>query len=256
MAIVSYLPSNQITQINGFNYIAELQYGSDGQIWGPPEVDAGTASSRATGWAVWDDNPDDGVDSGWINTGYELKSGVNGLSLTTAASAGPVKYSVGTIGIGSIAIRAGVQNQAAMLWTSTIVQFYRGNTLQETVALNDFGVDKTQSWGIGQELVTIQPARTDNDRVEINGASRMVAPEGVYLDSYDTFSQIFAFGPGRGASGSSMSGNSLLTQTKSSFTDWKPLSTTSTPVSAPFSDELLGVEQVPDMLQSPDPGLL
>lgn len=259
MAVVCYLPSNQITQINGYNYIAELQFGSDGQMWGPPELDAGTANSRATGNAVWDGFPDDGIDSGWTGAAYGLKSGPGGLSLDSTDAVSPVTYDVGTISsIGSIAIRAAVQNQAAMLWQSALVRFYRGSTLQETVLLNNFGVDETQSGGIAQELVTVQPARTDNNRVEFFGMLRMEAPAGVWLDSYDTFTQFFSFSGGR--SGSSMSSNSLLTDAKTSLTDWKPLAATgspaSSPVSSPFSDELLGVEQVPDMLQSPDPAML
>ena len=255
MAIVSYVHSGQIAPMSGYNYVAELQYGSDGQMYGPPELDAGTASNKITGNATWDGNPQDGIDSGWLTASYGLQAGTGGLTWDAGGSVGPLTYNVGTLtNISSIKIRAAVQNQAAMLWQDAVLKFYRGSTLQETVNLNSFGPDLTDSGGVAQDLVTIQPANTDNNRVEIVAGFRMIAPMGVYLDSYDAFSQIFSFS-GRPRLNASGSGDSLIEEPIVNL-DAQASSDGLLPASSPFSDDLLGVEQSPDVLQSADPAIL
>lgn len=261
MAIVQYLSSSQITPITGYNYIAELQYGSNGEMYGPPELDAGTATSRKTKVVTWDGYPEDGIDTGWLGSGFGLKSGTAGLVWETLASGSALTYNVGTLSrISSITIRAAVQNQVAMLWRNAEVRFYNGATLREVVPLADFGADKeaTPGGGIAEQLVLIQPAFSDSNRVTVGGEFKILSPAGVWLDSYDAFSQIFAF-TGSGSGGSMLSGasSSLLEAEPMTGAQSGVLPTGDVFATAPLSsDELLEIETAPDVFQSDDPALL
>ena len=259
MALVYYVPSNTITSITGYNYVADLQYGSDGQGWGAPELDAGTANSRVAENVTWDGNPDDGVDSGWLAACYTFQAGANGLTWVTSNAATQLKFGVGTVpSIKQITLRAAVQNEAAMLWRSPVVSFYNGSTLLEDVSLSDFGVDHTPigSGTVGEEVVKITPGYSNTNRVTVSAQVRLTSPAGVYLDSYDIFSQVFAFVQS-GRQGSSMlsgSGSDILDLAPAAQFD--PRATVNQTSTAPFSDELLSTDTVPDMFQSESPTLL
>jgi hypothetical protein len=257
MALVYYVPSNTITPITGYNYVADLQYGSDGQGLGAPELDAGTATSKVAENATWDGNPEDGVDSGWLAASYIFQAGTKGLTWGTNNAAAPLKYNVGTVpSLKQITLRAGVQNQAAMFWRSAVVKFYNGSTLRETVSLSDFGADYTSgnNGTIGEEVVRILPGYTDTNRATVSAQVRMTCPAGVYLDSYDAFSQVFAFVGTRQMS-------SMTAGSDSSSLEVAPITSVEqtvqdVPATTPFSDQLLGVDTAPDMLQSGDPTVL
>ncbi|GEM_PF-3890110 len=260
MALVYYAAANTISSITGYNYVADLQYGSDGQGWGAPELDAGSANSKVTENVTWDGDGDEsnGVDSGWLAACYTFQAGANGLTWVTGNAGSQLKFGVGTVpSIKQITLRAAVQNETEMLWRSTLVSFYNGTTLRESVSLSDFGVDHTPigSGTTGESTVRILPAYSDTNRVTVSAQVRMVSPEGVYPDSYDMFSQVFAFvGTRQGSSMLSGSGSDSLQLAPA--VQFDPRATVNQLAATPFSDELLGTDTVPDMFGSADPTLL
>lgn len=261
MAIVMTLAGSQITPVTGYDYIAELTYGDDSIWWGSPELNAGTADYRTTGETQWDGYPDDGLETGWLHADLHVRGGAGGITWLNTNSEGAVAFDVSSaVRVDRVHLRAAVQAPALMLWRNTQVLFYRGNTLQERVLLAGFGVDRFGSGGTAEAMTTVQPARSDNDHVVVATDFRMAAPAGVWLDSYDVFSQIMINGS-VGAEGTSGTQSSGLLRTSSTSLDMAVFGAAEPTkysgeafATAPLrtSGEVLDIEEEPELLGGSD----
>ena len=180
-----------MTEVSGWDYMAQLSYGQNGDMWGPREITVCGPNYETTGeYMMWDENPDDGVDSGWRQTGLSfdstsLKWGLEGIGVTQDV--------VETDGIDYIDIRTVTKNQAAMLWKNAMVLFYKDGILTEQVDLGSFGSDTMDQPALDEQILRITPENSDNDKVLISGMVKLMAPEGAYPAEDEIFSQIMIY---------------------------------------------------------------
>lgn len=188
MAIVMTMDSQGL-ELSGWNYMAQLGYGQNGDVWGPMEVSTTTPDYDENGaHLTWDENPYDGVDSGYLGAGllYDENLGMGwhvdgqGVNREIAQSDG----------IDYVDIRTVVKNQAAMLWKEAVILFYKDGVVTEQIELGSFGCDTMDAGGIEQQILRITPTNSDNDKFILGGMVRIMAPEGTYLNEDDVFSQI------------------------------------------------------------------
>ena len=192
MAIVMTMDSNQISDLTGWDYSAQLSYGQNGDMYGPMEITTSTPDYNVQGdYMMWDENPYDGVDSGWrgASLSYDEHSvltwGVNGQGSTRPVAASD--------GIDYVDIRTAVKNQAAMLWSNAVVLFYKDGVITQQVWLGSFGVETMATPGVKDQITRITPINSNNDKVVVSGMVKLMAPEGSFPAEDGMFSQILIY---------------------------------------------------------------
>lgn len=176
------------------DYLAELFYGLNGDAWGPNELVAGTPDNLQGTHVIWDENPDDGVDSGWCSIAMFLRPGVTGLQFGVDQMCVPTSSVADSVEISHIDILATVQTQAAIEWSSVTVGFYKDGVHVDEACFAGLEVDQTNGTGtISQQLARITPTVTGCDQVMITGRVRLTAPEGTYPAEDGIFSQIMIY---------------------------------------------------------------
>ena len=190
MAIVMQAMTTDLSMPEGFDYMAELRYGGNGDLWAAPEYDAGrTTGDVESGRTTWDENILDGIDSGLQEV--ELYMDASGIRWTVGGQ--QIMYSPGTFNsIDQIKIIAGVDMQALFSWSDVEVKFYDdGNQIDSWADLDGPTVDQTGDPYASQlgEIFTITPEGTA-DAVRILASVRLGCPEGVYLGENSVFGQI------------------------------------------------------------------
>lgn len=197
MAIVMQMQSAQISEISGSSVMAELRFGTDGNMSGAPEYDLGTSSDTVDGSAVWDGDSSDGVESPWVDVSFSADSTTDLATWSMNNGSGTLSYDQASFGaIQQVQIRSGTLAQASMLWRSLEVNFYKNNQVVDTYTQqNGPSVDQTADPYAGsyQDLLQITPGVTDADKVVITGQVKMTSPEGVYPAENTMFSQILLF---------------------------------------------------------------
>lgn len=179
-------------------FFAEARFGSNGGT-GTPEYDVGSTTSNAvSGRTVWDSDLSNGLNSGWINVSLDAEAGggSNAVSWTvTGGTVVPLLFSGVTYGIiDNVQIVAAVQFPAQMLWRSVLVKFYKAGVLIESFS-ERVGpqVDTTGATPpvAKEQVLTVVPAQTDNDKVVITGQIELVCAAGIYPGPNDIFAQIY-----------------------------------------------------------------
>lgn len=192
MSMIAYVVNDFLSDIQGYDLISQIRWSFNGDWFGYNEIAVGTSYENESGdHVIWDDNIDDGIDTGWRPIQIEFGEGPEGMSidLDGIVATQAVEY---VDGIDYVHIRSAVHSKASMQWSSVTLYFYHDNILTEEIEVSDVGVDTTDTlWGATEEqIVSIYPSESDNDRVVIVGAVRMVAPEGVLPDAFDIISDV------------------------------------------------------------------
>lgn len=173
-------------------YFGTVMYGENGYVDGPATVQAGTGDMPNSGaYLTWDDNPDDGIDSGAV--GVSLRLNTSGGAFEVANS-GDLAFSSGSSGsIHQVTIQADVAGPyMQMSWQKVQVSFYRGGQLVETVDVGDVtaGTLDGTTYGASESIVTVNTNASDYDGVFITGEASLSAAAGVYPDVTDIFGKI------------------------------------------------------------------
>ena len=192
MALVMTMDSSHVTESTGWDYMAQLSHGANGDTWGPMEITTLTPDFNVKGdYMMWDENPYDGVDSGWRPAALSYDEnvgalwGVDGTRVTNAV--------VKSDGIDYIDIRTVAKSQSAMLWSNAAVLFYKHGVLTQQIDLGSFGADTMLIPGVKEQLLHVTPTNTDNDKVVVSGMVKITAPAGAYPAENDIFSQILIY---------------------------------------------------------------
>jgi hypothetical protein len=197
MATGTITTSTTISDVTGYCCIGETRYGSNGGNDGTPEWDTGSVSDQTTGRMKWADDPDDGFDTGLLNTELATSpNGAEGIVFALQASPdSPLLYAPLTFGsIGNVLVRAGAQITSTVRWGNVLVTFYKAGTETESYEYGTtFEVSTTDDSPTGEAMLTVVPEFEDNDQVTIQGSIEMILPAGYYPGPDDMFNQIYVF---------------------------------------------------------------
>jgi hypothetical protein len=216
MATGTFTTSTTISDITGYCCIAETRYGSNGGNEGTPEWDVGSASNQTTGRTKWADDPDDGFDTGLLNTELGTsQGGAEGIGFALQDSPdSPLIYVGVTYGsIGNVLVRAGAQITSTVSWTGVNVTYYKNGNQTETYEYNGtFQVSTTDGSPTAEVILTVVPQFDDNDQVTVQGSIEMVLPAGYYPGPDDMFNQVFVYTASCSSGGGSMLASKLKTK--------------------------------------------
>jgi hypothetical protein len=188
-------PTASISDPSGYSLFADYTAGSNGSFAWVPELHAGSSSSDSVGTqATWDDDLEDGFDTGYVAVGFDANLSA-GTATVTADTDSPATttYSGATGGsIGSVQIRAGAQLAGNVKWSQLSITFWQGTQQGEALTIGSGPqIDTTESSsGTGEQVLVVTPESGAYDHVTITGVLRMEAPVGSYPAYSDLFAQI------------------------------------------------------------------
>lgn len=185
---------DSLSEISGTYYGAVL-FGDNGYAYGTPTACAGTSSNApAYTYTAWDNNLDDGVDSGLVEFGLAINVDGAGAGYFVVRNTAPISFSTGTGGsIEQVTVQADVANSyMEMQWQDVTVSFYSGGQLMETVSLGGLsaGALDGSTSGPAESVVTISTNTSNYDGVYVTGHVRLMAAEGMYPNPTDIFGQV------------------------------------------------------------------
>jgi hypothetical protein len=189
---VLFDPTDFITDATGFQLFANLLFGSNGASEWIPELLCGSPTQYpAYANTVWDENLDDGFDSGNVAVQYDanLATGTTTFS-AGSASAHYAGESGGTVG--SVAVRAQAQGSGAVIWSDLTITFWDGSEVGESLTLATGATAETSdtATGVEEQMLVITPERSGYDHVTVSGTLRMQAGSDYVPESADLFGQI------------------------------------------------------------------
>lgn len=203
MATGAIVNRSQITDPAGYCVAAVARYGSDGD---EPTVRellvSGSSGSQGYGSLAWfPDDPTDGVyDTGLL--AYHLKFPAGGGSTSPVqlqvANASPSTVTFGGRGygtFGSVVVDAVVRINATARWDSLTVDFYKNGSVVDSYTLTASLVADTigSDTETAQAVLTVTPASTDYDSVDISARVELVYPEDEDPDRNDLELRVYAF---------------------------------------------------------------
>jgi hypothetical protein len=191
------------TNITGFCVLAELQYGSNGEVSGASECDAGkSADSESSGRRKWAADTSGGVDSGWV----PIQLVVNADSINSpvawaidGADPDPIAYTGASFGeILYFKLRAGVRNAGRrMSFRNVSVSFYingsdstaaeYGQISNPPVASTVGEVDPVDA----ENIVDVGPENSGYRKATLSAEVRLESED--VPDATDIFGQLFVF---------------------------------------------------------------
>lgn len=185
----------------GYDFLASVRYGSGWDPWasldgGPMTFDAGSASDPGAvgGWTTWDDSPDDGTDSAWVDVALTFQKTSGGSEITWSVDGQSVTYDASSFNvISKIAIVADSSAQALISWQNVAVKFFQGGQQADSyISGSGPTVDETANTDPTEQadILTITPQASNIDKVTITAQVRLASPEGVYLDANSVFGQV------------------------------------------------------------------
>lgn len=185
--------ANSITDVQN-NEFAAIQYGDDGYPYGIATGIAGQGYDQDI-WTsnVWDDNPDDGVDSGWRAVNFSVNASNDGQMSLSVDGDSPVTYDVGTDAtVHSVTIQADVAYGGLMFsWSDVTVSFYHNGSLVDTQHPADISAgDLNSSSQDPSETGEVISTSANADGASIQGQVRLQAAAGVYPGANDVFGQV------------------------------------------------------------------
>jgi hypothetical protein len=203
MATGTTSSSSQISDVSGYCVFGELRFGSNGNVNGDPEVEAGAVNQTpSSARRQWDNNMNDGLSAGPFSVVFtaEAGGGANAVKWSVQdANPSPLTYSGATYGaITRVRLRAAVQTTALVDWTSVLVRFYKNGRLSDSYPTNGAPtagplVD-TRGGSLpvtAEQILEITPVAGTNTKVIITGTVTLAAPQGVTPDVNDLFAQVF-----------------------------------------------------------------
>lgn len=187
--------SSGISQFSGYSAFGEAKYGANGGDSAWPECAAGVPTGFETGSRVWDANPYDGVDSGWVGVQLTVESS-GGISwAVNGCSAGNLQRSTGSFGdIERVHVRAGAQAEGTAAWRSLSIEFYDGGSVADSYSQSggpEVDTTSTPWWPVAEDILTVTPDVWGVDKVVVSGQVRFTSPQGVYPGPDDLFGQVF-----------------------------------------------------------------
>jgi hypothetical protein len=184
---------------SGYVAAAEVVYGTNG-LSGSPEAFAGTTGDMDGGQVIWDPDPSDGFDSGWVPVSLHVKpgGGSEGLVWTVGDGLTTVTYSGADYdNINGIVITAAVSGAGMfMAWSSLQASYFFEGEMVEQIAVGSSSwptantLGQTSSYGF-QDDYLIEASDTPNDEIIVTGFVRMATDFGVYPAPDSMASQIF-----------------------------------------------------------------
>lgn len=183
-----------ISEETNYAQYGEVIVGSEGDTSGIPDIDTGDNWAQSYGYMMWGgDTNQGGLDTGILPFGFDgnLATGVS----TVQAEQTIVNYqgtpSSALVGSADVIVGADVPAQVSL--QNIAVNFFQGNTLQETDTFGGMSVDTTDpsSSGAAEDVLTVVPSAPNVNRVVVTGAFRMSAPDGTYPGPTNIFCQVF-----------------------------------------------------------------
>lgn len=198
MPTETIINNSTVSDPTGFCAFAEAKYGTNGDVSGAtPEVAVGhDASDALTARRVWDANPSDGVDSGWVAATLvaEVGGGSAGVKWTVNGAGGTLTYTGVTYGnIGTVRVRACAQVRGQVRWRNAKIEWYRGTRRIEWTADRAAGPEVDTRTGTATEAEQIWqavPTGTTHTRLVVSGEFSLACPEGVVPGPEDLFVQV------------------------------------------------------------------
>jgi hypothetical protein len=190
--------AESLSALSGYGWLAEVRAGGDGDPYGASEYDLLGASEPVEGRTTWDDDLEDGFDSGNVLVGLRVRADGDARFSVADASTGDLTTEGPTSSIvDKVIVRLGVQGaQMQAMWSNLTVSFYRNGLLRESLSISaPASALGTEEAPVQEELLTFMPTDADDDEVVITGAVRLLcAPENVQPDANAIFSQILVYG--------------------------------------------------------------
>jgi hypothetical protein len=178
MSIVMSL-SPDLSDLSGQKATAVVCPGSNGSAWGDAEYSVGVDESDMTGGrTVWDGNLSNGFDTSSVP--IQIRASGSGTSLQAAGAGDGTMSSADAAvsGISEVDLRACAQaSNAEAQWSDIVVQFYKGNTLTQSVSVGTLDATGTSDAPTEEDLAKIIPSASDNDSVIITGTVRLQCSE-------------------------------------------------------------------------------
>jgi hypothetical protein len=144
------------SDISGYFSFCTARVGSNGSAGGGPECFVGRSSTdRTSGRKVWDADPSDGIDSGWVGliATVSVAGGTNALQLQVqGASPSPMTCAADAADpLQSVKLRAGVDGAGKRVsYRSIVVKFYTNTTdtsPAETQSIDPSSAPIASTWG-------------------------------------------------------------------------------------------------------------
>ena len=200
MAAASIRSSSGLTDVTGYCVMAEVRVGGNGAPGGPEELKIGRSpKSASSGRVTWTTDLSGGFDSGIVNVRLDLPpgGGAQGVGWSVdGASPRPILYRSVLYGaIRQVLVRAAVQTGALMLWREMQIAFYKDYVPTDGLVLRTGPHVDTTADGeqIAEQILTVTPAASDNDKIVVTSQIEMSAPAAVIPGANDIFGQIFVF---------------------------------------------------------------
>jgi hypothetical protein len=199
----------------------EARIGSNGNSGGDSELFIGHSGSDGnSGRVVWESGTagEGNFDSGVRAVSLSIPAGggtaAPALWSVNGASSNPISYSGKTYGsISQVTITAGVQINAAVLWTNVLVEFYRAGNVVDSYSLSGGPCADTRSEpnAVSEAILTVTPGGPADqdakrppgakpatspvqalfDSVVVTGSIELLFDNGVFPGTDDLFTQIF-----------------------------------------------------------------
>lgn len=192
MAIIMNYINPEVTDISGYNYLAEFRYGSNGEAYSDTEVLAGTNDNVMQNRVTWDTNPFDGVDSGWGSVNMVFQQGLLGFQVGNSEVADTQVGAFNTID--HIVLRAGVFGAGdTMDWKNISVNFFKDGQLVEVFDPGTLSAQSSDSTGMGEQYLDIRASDPGVNSFSISAQVKMTSPEGNMPWSDEMFSQVLIY---------------------------------------------------------------
>jgi hypothetical protein len=185
-------PTSTLSSVYGDLY-ASIQSGSNGSFAWAPELCLDTFTGTTTGQQLWDDDLEDGFDSGVVGVALDTNAGGSGGTVvlhTESACASTVSSDGGGIWVQGVIIRAVAQVPGEVSWSDVTVSFYNGDELGETVCIAEGPDAKLTGSGTAEQRMLVEIADGGYDRVVVSGSLRMQGASGVTPAWGDLFGDI------------------------------------------------------------------
>lgn len=183
-----------ISEESNYAQYGEVIVGSEGDTYGTPDIDTGDNFAESYGYLMFGgDTNQGGLDTGILPFGFDgnLATGVDTVQAeqTIVTSQGFPSSAF----VGSADVIVGADVPANVSLENIAVNFFQGNTLEETDTFSGMSVDTTDpsSSGAAEDVLTVVPSAPNDNRVVVTGAFRMSSPDGTYPGPTNIFCQVF-----------------------------------------------------------------
>lgn len=185
--------------IAGYVAAAEIVYGNNAEN-GAPEVFVGTSGDVSGAQYTWDEDPNNGFDTGWVSVRFHAKAsgGTDGVTWDINNGAAIVNNSSADYDyINGIIITASVSGSGmSMAWKSLEAIYYYEGEMVEQITVGSASWPSANTMGQTtdrgfQEDCFIEASDTPNDEIIVTGLVRFTMDSGIYPPANAMAAQIF-----------------------------------------------------------------